>query len=345
MLLNYLLTLPLHRNLKLAKNRVKDETARCTRNSRVNGTCSLNKHAEYEFEDNLKHIDKMQTSDNNYSNHGRSLSLNNLTVIRGEKNLWENTSWKDPLLSTNEESFSPQNENVTRGCEETCNREIASGSQLRKSISLSTINDAKLNGILHNKNIKQRKGFIKQIFQNKSKDREMVKKGLWSVVHMVKGIAPDITQTGHLPGTNHTYDHPPSEHNTDKTTTPIILINGVHMPDTIDEEIEEELNRRNIENIFDHLDSNCCVSGDGIISGVENEPNIFFAQTENNFDKEKLHVSIKGPKQQAMRTESELVEFNRCQFTYWPRRTGYYTIYVRWEGKHVIGSPFIITVN
>ena len=99
-----------------------------------------------------------------------------------------------------------------------------------------------------------------------------------------------------------------------------------------------------IEDLFENLDHKCSVSGEGLVSGMEQEPNVFYAETKSEFDKSKLEVIIKGPKQKRIRTESVLLKYNCCQYTYWPRKNGVYTIYITWEGKPVLGSPFSIAI-
>jgi len=111
--------------------------------------------------------------------------------------------------------------------------------------------------------------------------------------------------------------------------------------DRIDDEIRKHLK---IEDLFDQLDDNCSVSGKGLINGMEHEPNTFYVETKTDFDKTKLDVIIKGPKQKPIRTETVLLRYNCCQYTYWPRKNGVYTIYIAWEEKPVVGSPFSIAI-
>lgn len=210
------------------------------------------------------------------------------------------------------------------------------------------------------------KNFIKklQLFHHKSKENAFISRGLWSVIDTVDGvennsnILDDLSSESSSKSSKesrkyHNLHYPflskkePKEPS--KPEIPIILLNGIELSDSSfeddDDDDDEDLGKNKIEDFFDRLDTKCSVSGEGIFGGHENEPNTFYAETKKDFDKSKFHVSIKGPKQKPIRTESVLVDDKTCQFTYWPRRTGYYTLYIMWGEKHVVGSPFRIIIN
>ena len=243
--------------------------------------------------------------------------------------------WNDAILSENEQNAfsSLQNdEQQSVGNPDTNSKRCMSFSSINKD---------------EKKSPKEKKNIIKQIFNHKSKDRDKVSKGLWSVMNVVDVKVEDEISKETESSTYHNSESKSKQNISKKKEVsdriiPIILINGVEMSDSDD---EEDTDKRSIDDLFDTLDSNCTVYGEGIFGGYEHEPTVFFAQTKKDFDKSKFQVSIKGPKQRPIRTESVLIENNQCQFTYWPRRSGYYTLYVTWGGKHVVGSPFTVTIN
>merc|ERR1712013_375407 len=128
-----------------------------------------------------------------------------------------------------------------------------------------------------------------------------------------------------------------------KPAVPEIYLNGILMNgDRIEWEIRKHLKTE--QSPVAHIDDKCSVCGDGLLSGLACQPNIFRAETIGDFDKSKLDVMIKGPRQKPIRTEVKMLRANCCQYTYWPRKNGVYTLYISWNGAPLAGSPFSVLI-
>ncbi|XP_057314180.1 uncharacterized protein LOC130655440 [Hydractinia symbiolongicarpus] len=194
-----------------------------------------------------------------------------------------------------------------------------SDSETCNGVATSKHNEHKIEA--SEKKKEERRSFIRQMFHHKPNESDGCRttKALWSAFNVTDSVTHSSEE----------------KRDVEKKPIPVILINGMLFDDN------EQKDK--IDTTSNYLA--CSVGGEGLQYGKIDIENEFYIETESKFDKNKLHVSIKGPKQRPIKIETSMLNRNVCKFLYWPKRVGWYTIYIQWERKHVIGSPFEVVVT
>jgi len=183
--------------------------------------------------------------------------------------------------------------------------------------------DSNNNNTTVNKEEKTKSNFMKSIFSKKPKEEKSPPQQ-YRMSNALLLTLTNFTDCSSIEITNET------EVKTDlkaSNSIPIIMLNGEEIL-----ELDKYIKTSNLKQ--------CLVGGDGLEKCHVDKHNSFYIETEDQFDKKKAFVSIKGPKQPAIKMETRLLDSNLCKFTYWPRKNGVYIVTVKYEDRHVTGSPF-----
>lgn len=95
------------------------------------------------------------------------------------------------------------------------------------------------------------------------------------------------------------------------------------------------------------LHGRCMVGGKGLREGQVDNECVFYVETFNTLENggSKVDVEITGTNHQAITCKSFALDENLYEITYNPCSSGYHVINIKWEGQHIIGSPFYANIS
>ena len=93
--------------------------------------------------------------------------------------------------------------------------------------------------------------------------------------------------------------------------------------------------------VLQAIESNLPIAhGTGLYRAIENQPAVFNINAPNNLDGN-LNIEIKGSTSaNNVRSYVKKQDKNNYEVTYFAMETGLFSIFIRWNDKEIMGSPF-----